>query len=378
MTEQVGLARPSRPTPLSMPMSTLPSRGGSLGLPQATSLVLGTIIGVGIFNVPASLARYGPISLVALALTTVGAVCLALLFASLTRRMPADGGPYAYARAAFGNLVGFSNAWLYWIPTWAGNAAIATGWVLYVERFVNTGPRPRAATIVLTLAGIWAADGDQPARHPQHGADPAVDLGPQVPAAARDVDDRALLHRPRQLHAVQPQRAVGPAGDRQRDGAVPVLVHRRRVGVGGGRQGERPDAQRAAGHDPGHPRVGERLPAVARRGLRHPAQRRAAARRPHRSPPPPRRSAVPPGWVRSWPSSWSCPVSVRSTAGPCWPRRCRSRHPRTACSPSGSSGSRRRGVPAFGIVVSATLVDDLRPAVARRGRPVSRSSTPWC
>ncbi|MBU4215286.1 MAG: amino acid permease, partial [Actinobacteria bacterium] len=118
---------------------TAPTR---LGLPQATSMVVGTIIGVGIFNLPGSLAGFGPIALVAMALTTLGAVALALMFASLARRMPADGGPYAYARAAFGNLVGFTNAWLYWIPCWAGNAAIATGWVLYVERFVNTSHHP--------------------------------------------------------------------------------------------------------------------------------------------------------------------------------------------------------------------------------------------
>ena len=132
-----------------------PGRPG-LGLPQATALVLGTIIGVGVFNLPSSLAGYGPISLVALALTTVGAVCLALLFASLSRRLPADGGPYAYARVAFGNFAGFSNAWLYWMTTWGGNAAIATGWVLYVERFVNTGGAP-AVTIALTLGGLWLA-----------------------------------------------------------------------------------------------------------------------------------------------------------------------------------------------------------------------------
>ncbi len=130
--------------------------GSSLGLPQATSLVLGTIIGVGIFNLPASLAPYGPISIVALGLTTIGAICLALMFASLTRRMPADGGPYAYARAAFGNLAGFSNAWLYWVTTWAGNATIAVGWVLYLETFVNPG-RSKAISIALTLAGIWVA-----------------------------------------------------------------------------------------------------------------------------------------------------------------------------------------------------------------------------
>src|SRR3954467_6086490 len=88
---------------------------GTLGLGTATALIVGSIIGVGIFNLPASLASYGPISLLAMALTTGGAPAPAYLFAALTRRLPADGGPYAYARAAFGNFAGFSNAWLYWI-----------------------------------------------------------------------------------------------------------------------------------------------------------------------------------------------------------------------------------------------------------------------
>jgi APA family basic amino acid/polyamine antiporter len=105
---------------------------GTLGLGAATALIVGSIIGVGIFNLPASLAAYGPISLVAMALTTIGALALAVMFSSLSRRLPADGGPYAYARAAFGNLAGFSNAWLYWITAWSGNAAIVVGWVLYV------------------------------------------------------------------------------------------------------------------------------------------------------------------------------------------------------------------------------------------------------
>ena len=127
---------------------------GTLGLGPATALIVGSIIGVGIFNLPASLAGYGPISLIAMALTTVGALALALMFASLSRRLPADGGPYAYARAAFGNLAGFSNAWLYWITAWSGNAAIVVGWVLYVEEFVNTGQN-KLFSIVLALIGLW-------------------------------------------------------------------------------------------------------------------------------------------------------------------------------------------------------------------------------
>jgi basic amino acid/polyamine antiporter, APA family len=102
-----------------------PARG--FGLPVAIALIMGSIIGVGIFNLPTSLAAYGPITLVSMGLTTVGAVVLALLFAALSRRLPADGGPYAYSRVAFGNGVGFFNAWSYWISSWAGNAGIAVG-----------------------------------------------------------------------------------------------------------------------------------------------------------------------------------------------------------------------------------------------------------
>jgi APA family basic amino acid/polyamine antiporter len=124
------------------------------GLTTAMALIMGSIIGVGIFNLPTSLAAYGPISLVSMALTTVGALALALLFAALSRRLPADGGPYAYARVAYGNGIGFANAWSYWITAWAGNAAIAVGWVLYVEEFVNTG-HSKWATILLVLLGLW-------------------------------------------------------------------------------------------------------------------------------------------------------------------------------------------------------------------------------
>src|SRR4051812_19683961 len=77
-----------------------------MGAGQATALVVGSIVGVGVFSLPYSLASYGPISLVAMGVATVGAVALALVFAALSRRMPAEGGPYAYARTASGNRVG--------------------------------------------------------------------------------------------------------------------------------------------------------------------------------------------------------------------------------------------------------------------------------
>lgn len=124
------------------------------GLTTAMALVVGSVIGVGIFNLPTSLAAYGPITLVSLALTTVGALAVAVLFAALSRRLPAGGGPYAYARVAFGNKLGFANAWSYWITAWAGNATIAVGWVLYVEYFINTDHN-KVISVLLVLIGLW-------------------------------------------------------------------------------------------------------------------------------------------------------------------------------------------------------------------------------
>src|SRR4051794_26863023 len=111
----------------------------ALGLPQATALILGSIIGVGIFNLPYSLASIGPISIVAMALTTVGALVLALMFAALSRRLPADGGPYAYARAAFGNGIGFAPDGEYWrrvVPSPAPERIVETR---VVRQLLNSG-----------------------------------------------------------------------------------------------------------------------------------------------------------------------------------------------------------------------------------------------
>src|SRR3954452_12793567 len=146
---------PLAPVEEMVPAATDESSRG-FGLPQAIALIMGSIIGVGVFNLPTSLAAFGPITLVSLGLTTVGALMLALLFGALSRRLPADGGPYAYARVGFGNPLGFANAWSYWITAWAGNAAIAVGWVLYVEHFINKD-HSKWGSILLVLVGLWGA-----------------------------------------------------------------------------------------------------------------------------------------------------------------------------------------------------------------------------
>ena len=124
------------------------------GLPTATALVVGSVIGTGVFALPSALAPYGPISLVSFILVTIGAMALALALGSLSKRVPGSGGPYVYARDAFGDFAGFLNAWSYWITAWAGNAAIVVAWVGYVEVFWNSG-HSKLWSIVIAMVGLW-------------------------------------------------------------------------------------------------------------------------------------------------------------------------------------------------------------------------------
>ncbi|MFI7007719.1 amino acid permease [Streptomyces sp. NPDC050145] len=124
------------------------------GLPIATALVMGNIIGGGIFLLPASVAPYGTISLLAFGVLTVGAIALALVFGRLAHRHPKTGGPYVYAREAFGDFAGFLAAWSYWITAWVSNAALAVAAVGYLDvLFPLNGST--LWTIVAALACQW-------------------------------------------------------------------------------------------------------------------------------------------------------------------------------------------------------------------------------
>ncbi len=107
-----------------------------LGFYTLTALVVGNMIGSGIFLLPANLAAIGSISLYSWLFTATGAVILALMFANLSLQMPRIGGPYAYVKARLGNFLGFQTAYNYWIAVWVGNAAIALVTISYASIFV--------------------------------------------------------------------------------------------------------------------------------------------------------------------------------------------------------------------------------------------------
>ncbi|MEV5972462.1 amino acid permease [Streptomyces sp. NPDC051921] len=124
------------------------------GLPVATALVMGNIIGGGIFLLPASVAPFGTISLLAFGVLTLGAIALALVFGRLAHRLPRTGGPYVYARAAFGDFAGFLAAWSYWVTAWVSNAALAVAAVGYLD-VVLPVHGSTLVTIAAALAFQW-------------------------------------------------------------------------------------------------------------------------------------------------------------------------------------------------------------------------------
>ncbi|MFE2250886.1 amino acid permease [Streptomyces lavendulae] len=125
------------------------------GLPVAICLVMGNIIGGGIFLLPASVAPFGTVSLVAFGVLTAGAIALALVFGRLAERHPQTGGPYVYVRAAFGDFAGFLAAYSYWITTWVSNAALAVAAVGYLGVLFPAVGAHRWSMCLAALAVQW-------------------------------------------------------------------------------------------------------------------------------------------------------------------------------------------------------------------------------
>ena len=104
-----------------------------VGLWPMVSLVTGNLVGSGVYLLPAALAVYGTVSLFGWVITSIGAILLSLVFAQLSARLPKTGGPYLYAREAFGDTVGYYICWGYWMLSWISNPTLAIAAVGYIS-----------------------------------------------------------------------------------------------------------------------------------------------------------------------------------------------------------------------------------------------------
>ena len=125
-----------------------------------TALVIGSMIGAGIFSLPRTFAiATGPFgAIIAWFIAGAGMYTLARVFQTLAERKPdLDAGVYAYARAGFGDYPGFLSAFGYWIGSCIGNVSY---WVLIKSTlgtfFPIFGDGNTPLAILVASIGIWA------------------------------------------------------------------------------------------------------------------------------------------------------------------------------------------------------------------------------
>nr|WP_277754273.1 amino acid permease [Sphingomonas glacialis] len=125
------------------------------GFWTTTALVVGGMIGSGIFVLPAQLAPYGWTSIAAWIVGIGGAMLIAWVLARLTAAMPDATGVVAMSAHGLGPLCGVLVGWSYWIGIWSANAIIALTAVRYLAQF---SPMIGATTLAQALSAtvlIW-------------------------------------------------------------------------------------------------------------------------------------------------------------------------------------------------------------------------------
>ena len=159
-----GRALNKRATLPSLPDEDQPELRRALGLGSVTLLVVGGIIGSGIFFTPAAVARALPEGWMVLAAWVAGglvALAGALTYAELGAMMPRAGGAYLYIREAFGPLPAFLYGWMLLLSIGTGAlAAVAMGFAGYLGRFYDLAPvggqlAVAAATIAILSLTNW-------------------------------------------------------------------------------------------------------------------------------------------------------------------------------------------------------------------------------
>lgn len=128
-----------------------------LGLWAATAIVIGNMIGSGVFTAPQSLAATSnpTSSIIAWLITSVGSLFLALVFGKLGALYPRSGGPIVYTRLAYGEFAAFLIAWTFWIGMWVGNAAIITAVVRYLTIFFPALGTNGLLAFIVSSSILW-------------------------------------------------------------------------------------------------------------------------------------------------------------------------------------------------------------------------------
>jgi arginine:ornithine antiporter/lysine permease len=132
---------------------------GKVSLPTLTAMVIGSMIGSGVFLLPRRFgAETGVLgAIIAWTIAGAGMLMLAFVFQRLATRKPdLDAGIFAYAKAGFGDYVGFNSAFGYWASACAGNTSY---WVVIMTTtsalFPALGAGDTVLAVVVSSVGVW-------------------------------------------------------------------------------------------------------------------------------------------------------------------------------------------------------------------------------
>ena len=126
------------------------------GFWTATALVVGGMIGSGVFLVPSALAPFGWTGVAAWLIGTAGALAIAYTLARLAAATPDASGALAVAGAVLGPLPGLLVGWSYWIAVWAADAAIAIAATSYLTALVPKLDATPLTGALVAVGLIWA------------------------------------------------------------------------------------------------------------------------------------------------------------------------------------------------------------------------------
>lgn len=128
-----------------------------IGLWSATAIIVGQMIGTGIYMLPQGFAQLSnpKAAFIGLCITGLGTIFLAISFARLGERSPVTGSAIAYTKEAFGDLPAFIVGWSYWCGCWIANGAIIVGGISYAGYFLPILAEEPLSQIILSVIVIW-------------------------------------------------------------------------------------------------------------------------------------------------------------------------------------------------------------------------------
>ena len=132
------------------------NRARPFGFWTATALIIGGMIGSGIFLMPASLAPYGWTGVLAWGVSISGALAIGYVIARMARLMPDQTGAIAISGAVLGTVPGVLVGWAYWVSTWAAVAAIAIAATSYLSAIIPALNATPMAGALAAVGLIWA------------------------------------------------------------------------------------------------------------------------------------------------------------------------------------------------------------------------------